>query len=300
MLLSVRVSASGPGFAALAYLFAGPAFFLLTATTILPVLTVFALSFTDYELGSVAVRFIGLSHYAQLLQDPYFWRALNNSAIYTAIVVPGSVVLALVLALLVHGRTTTRRFYEIIYFLPVTGTLTAMSIVWSFLLNGRIGPLAQLMASVGLTPIDFFANADYALFGLAIIGIWHLVGFNLVLFLAGLATVSKELQEASRLDGVDGFFDRLRYVVWPLLSPTTIVVVVLSSIQAFQVFDTVAVLTRGGPNGATDLLLYKVYSETFEALKIGYGSALTVVFLALLAAFSIVQAFLLDKRAHYR
>lgn len=126
----------------------------------------------------------------------------------------------------------------------MTGTLTAMSIVWSFLLNGRIGPLAQLMASVGLTPIDFFANADYALFGLAIIGIWHLVGFNLVLFLAGLATVS----------GVTGslparrrrrLFDRLRYVVWPLLSPTTIVVVVLSSIQAFQVFDTVAVLTRG-------------------------------------------------------
>lgn len=297
---SANTSGVARGYAAFAYLFAAPAFLLLLATAILPGLTVFVLSFTDYELGGAMMSFVGLSHYAALFTDPDFWQALNNSAIYTAIVVPGSVGLALILALLVNDRTRSRRFYEIVYFLPVTGTLTAMSIVWSFLLNGRIGPLADMMSAIGLTPIDFFADADYALLGLAIIGIWHLVGFNLVLFLAGLTAISKDLQEAARLDGINGFFDRLRYIVWPLLSPTTIVVVVLSSIQAFQVFDTVAVLTRGGPNGATDMLLYKVYSETFEALKIGYGSALTVVFLVLLTLFSIVQTFLLDKRAHYR
>lgn len=293
------VHATGWSHAAIARVFSAPAFFLLVATVVAPVFVVFLISLTDYRLGRLTLNFVGLGNYARMLADPFFWGALRNSAIYTAIVVPVSVFGALCLAVLLDSRRRSRRFYEIVYFLPVTSTLTAMSIVWSYLLNGHIGPLASLFTTLGLPPLDFFADGTLALIGLAIIGIWHLIGFNLILFLAGLTVISAELKEASALDGMDGFWDRLRYLTWPLLAPTTIVVFVLSCIQAFQVFDTVAVLTNGGPYGATEMLLYKINTDTFTGLKAGYGSALTVVYLVLIGAFSLVQVTLGNRKAHF-
>jgi multiple sugar transport system permease protein len=296
------IEAGRPGgfsHATVARAFAAPAFLLLIATVIAPILVVFVISLTDYRLGRITLSFIGAGNYVRMLADPWFWGALRNSAVYTAIVVPVSVFGALFLAMLLDGRRRSRRFYEIVYFLPVTSTLTAMSIVWSYLLNGHIGPLAGLLQTLGLPPLDFFASGTLALVGLAIIGIWHLLGFNLILFLAGFTLISKDLREASALDGIDGFWDRLRYIIWPLLAPTTIVVVVLSCIQSFQVFDTVAVLTNGGPYGATEMLLHKINTDTFVGLKAGYGSALTVVYLVLIGAFSILQVIFSNRKAHF-
>ncbi|OQP87475.1 ABC transporter permease [Rhizobium rhizosphaerae] len=281
---------------ALAYRFCGPAVLLLGLTVIAPVLFVLAASLTDYRLGRTTFQWIGLGNYVTMFSSPYVWQALRNSAVYTAIVVPLSVFLALFVAVLIHGRTKSRRFYEIVYFLPVASTLTAMSIVWSYVLNGRIGPLADLMASMGLPRLDFFSDDSLALTGLAIIGIWRLVGYNVVLFLAGLTTIPAEVQDAASLDGMDNFFDRLRYVTWPLLAPTTVLVIVLNCIQAFQVFDTVAVLTNGGPRGATNMLLYEINTQSFGSLKIGYGSALTVLYLILIGGFSILQVALSDRK----
>lgn len=292
-------SLKGFSYAAVARVFAAPAFFLLIATVVAPIFVVILISFTDYRLGRITLNFIGVANYVRMIGDPLFWAALRNSAIYTAIVVPVSVFGALCLAMLLDGRRRSRRFYEIVYFLPVTSTLTAMSIVWSYLLNGHIGPLASLLEILGLPPLDFFADGTLALVGLAIIGIWHLLGFNLILFLAGLTVISNELKEAAALDGMDGFMDRLRYLTWPLLAPTTIVVVVLSCIQAFQVFDTVAVLTNGGPYGATEMLLHKINTDTFTGLKAGYGSALTVVYLLLIGTFSIIQVAVGNRKAHF-
>ncbi|MDH7803245.1 MULTISPECIES: carbohydrate ABC transporter permease [unclassified Rhizobium] len=289
----------GLSYATIARAFAAPAFLLLIATVIAPIFVVFIISLTDYRLGRVTLNFIGADNYIRMLADPWFWGALRNSAVYTAIVVPVSVFGALFLAMLLDSRVRSRRFYELVYFLPVTSTLTAMSIVWSYLLNGHIGPLAGLLSTLGLPPLDFFASGTLALIGLAIIGIWHLLGFNLILFLAGFTLISKDLREAAALDGIDGFLDRLRYIVWPLLAPTTIVVVVLSCIQSFQVFDTVAVLTNGGPYGATEMLLHKINVDTFVGLKAGYGSALTVVYLILIGAFSILQVVFTNRKAHF-
>lgn len=281
---------------ALAYRFCAPAFLLLCLTVLAPIITVVTLSFTDYRLGRTTFQWIGLGNYATMLSSPYVWQALRNSAIYTAIVVPLSVFLALFVAVLIDQRSTSRRFYEIVYFLPVASTLTAMSIVWSYILNGRIGPLANLMAAMGLPRLDFFSDDRLALTGLAIIGIWRLVGYNVVLFLAGLTTIPAEVRDASSLDGLDNFFDRLRYIIWPLLAPTTVLVIVLNCIQAFQVFDTVAVLTNGGPRGATNMLLYEINTQSFGSLKIGYGSALTVLYLILIGGFSILQVTLSDRK----
>ncbi|MCF1494940.1 ABC transporter permease subunit [Agrobacterium vitis] len=296
---SSAVASKRFSYAAIAHLFAAPAFLLLIATVVAPIFVVVLISLTDYRLGRLTLNFVGLGNYVRMINDPFFWAALRNSALYTAIVVPVSVFGALCVAVLLDGRRRSRRFYEIVYFLPVTSTLTAMSIVWSYLLNGHIGPLASLLDALGLPALDFFADGTLALIGLAIIGIWHLFGFNLILFLAGLTVLSAELKEASALDGMDGFCDRLRYLTWPLLAPTTIVVVVLSCIQSFQVFDTVAVLTNGGPYGATEMLLHKINTDTFTGLKAGYGSALTVVYLLLIGTFSIVHVGLSNRKAHF-
>ncbi|WP_429925325.1 carbohydrate ABC transporter permease (plasmid) [Agrobacterium vitis] len=296
---SSAVASKRFSYAAIAHLFAASAFLLLIATVVAPIFVVVLISLTDYRLGRLTLNFVGLGNYVRMINDPFFWAALRNSAIYTAIVVPVSVFGALCVAVLLDGRRRSRRFYEIVYFLPVTSTLTAMSIVWSYLLNGHIGPLASLLDALGLPALDFFADGTLALIGLAIIGIWHLFGFNLILFLAGLTVLSAELKEASALDGMDGFCDRLRYLTWPLLAPTTIVVVVLSCIQSFQVFDTVAVLTNGGPYGATEMLLHKINTDTFTGLKAGYGSALTVVYLLLIGTFSIVHVGLSNRKAHF-
>ncbi|MVA81617.1 ABC transporter permease subunit [Agrobacterium vitis] len=296
---SSAVSSKRFSYAAMAHLFAAPAFLLLIATVVAPIFVVVLISLTDYRLGRLSLNFVGLGNYSRMINDPFFWAALRNSALYTAIVVSVSVFGALCVAVLLDGRRRSRRFYEIVYFLPVTSTLTAMSIVWSYLLNGHIGPLASLLEALGLPPLDFFADGTLALIGLAIIGIWHLFGFNLILFLAGLTVISSELKEASALDGMDGFWDRLRYLTWPLLAPTTVVVVVLSCIQSFQVFDTVAVLTNGGPYGATEMLLHKINTDTFTGLKAGYGSALTVVYLLLIGTFSIVHVGFSNRRAHF-
>lgn len=281
---------------ALAYRFCAPALLLLCLTVLAPIVVVVAISMTDYRLGRVTFQWIGLGNYVTMLSSPYFWQALRNSTVYTAVVVPFSVVLALLVAVLIDRRGRSRRFYEIVYFLPVTSTLTAMSIVWSYILNGRIGPLANLMAAMGLPRLDFFSDDRLALTGLAIIGIWRLVGYNIVLFLAGLTTIPAEVRDAASLDGIDNFFDRLRYVIWPLIAPTTVLVIVLNCIQAFQVFDTVAVLTNGGPRGATNMLLYEINTQSFGSLKIGYGSALTVLYLILIGGFSILQVMLSDKK----
>lgn len=281
------------------HMFAVPTYFLLTLVIIAPLLTMVWLSFTDYTLGAVDVQFVGLRNFAKMLSDDAYWRSVRNTALYVATVVPGSVGLGLAVALLVHRRTRSRRFYEFVYFLPVTSTLVAMAIVWQFLLHSRVGPVNTALMQFGIERIDFFTNPHVALYALAVIGIWQLIGFNMILFLAGLTAIPRELYEAAALDGADSGWDRFVRITWPMLGPTTMFVIITTSITAFQVFDSVAVLTRGGPGGATDVLLYEIYLEGFQYFDMGYAAAMTVTFLAFILTFSLIQVRVFEKRVHY-
>lgn len=283
----------------IAYCFAAPSVFLLFTTLLLPITAVIVLSFTDYELGALSLSFLGFDNYTALARDPTFWRSLKNTAYYVALVVPGSVIIGLVLAVLVSDLTRGQRFYQIALFLPVTATLIAMATVWKYLLHGRIGPVNHLFAALGLPQVEFFGDPDLIMPALAIIGIWQLAGFNMVLFTAGLTAIPADLYEAAAVDGVDRPWERFFTVTLPMLGPTTMFVIITSSITAFKVFDTVAVLTRGGPQGASDVLLYTTYLEGFQYLRIGAASAMTVVFLALILVLSLIQAKLLERKVHY-
>lgn len=282
-----------------AYAFVAPAAMLLTLLMILPLFVVLYLSLTDYTLASVDHTFVGIRNFSKAFSEPSTRRALGNTLLYVGIVVPVAVSIGLALALLVHRRRWSRRVYELIFFLPVTSTMVAMAVVFQYLLHGRVGPVNALLTPLGFDRVDFLTDPDIALYSLMGIGVWQLAGFTMVIFLAGLAAIPRDIYEAASLDGADGGFDRFWRFTFPLLAPTTIFVVITTSITAFQVFDTVAVLTKGGPSRSTEVLLYRIYQEGFQYFEIGYASALITIFLILVLAFSLLQFWLAERRIQY-
>lgn len=278
-------------------LFTSPAFLLLLLTYVVPLAVLLLLSVTDYELGAISVEWLGLKNFSKAISDPVFRRSLVNTFLYVAIVLPGGVLLGLLIALLVHARKRTRSIYEVIYFLPVTSTLIAMATVWQFILHPRLGPVNGFLKAIGLPEIAFLSDPSLVIPTLAAIGLWQLIGFNMVLFLAGLSTIPRDLYDAAEIDGAGGAIDRFLKITWPMLGPTTMFVLVTTSITAFKVFDTVAVLTRG-QNGS-EVLLYAIYLEGFHYFKMGYAAALTLIFLVFILAFSVIQAVRMDRRVHY-
>lgn len=283
-----------------AYALCAPAVTLMLVLLIGPMLAVLVLSLTDYQLGARSLSFIGLDNYAEMFADRVFWRSLTNTLIYVAIVVPGSVVLGLGIALLIEAGSSGKAFYRAVFFLPVMATLIAMAIVWEFMLHPQFGLVNLLLKTVGLTPRNWLSDGGLALYVLAAIGIWQAVGFNMVLFMAGIVSIPRHLYDAAEMDGVGSAWSRFWLVTWPMLGPVTLFVVVITSIRSFQVFDTVHVLTKGGPNKATEVLLYTMYAEGFEFFRSGYAAAVTVVFLAFVLTLTVVKLRFLDSKVHYR
>lgn len=279
--------------------FATPAFILLVLTNIVPLAALVFLNFTNYELGALDFSYIGFKNFGTALADPVMRRSLANTLLYVAIVVPGGVLISLFVAIMVHRRTRTRGLYEVIYFLPVTSTLIAMATMWQFLLHPTLGPINSFLKYIGVGEVAFLSNPKLVIPTLAAIGIWQLIGFNMVLFLAGLSAIPRDLYEAADVDGASNPIDRFLRVTWPLLGPTTMFVIVTTFITAFKVFDTVAVMTRGGPGGASEVLLYAIYLEGFQYFHLSYAATLTLVFLAFTLVFSIAQTFILDRQVHY-
>jgi multiple sugar transport system permease protein len=282
-----------------AYALVTPAVTLMLAMLLGPLAGVVALSFTDYQLGAPDFSWIGLANYHDLFADRVFWTALRNTLTYVVIVVPGAVVAGLAIALLIQSGTSLRSLYRTIYFLPVMATLIAMAVVWEFMLHPQFGLVNGLLRSAGLPAFAWLQDRSTALYALCVIGIWQAIGFNMVLFLAGLVSIPKQLYEAAEIDGASSGWARFRLVTWPMLGPVTTFIVVISGIRSFQVFDTVQVLTKGGPSKSTEVLIHTMYTEGFEFFRSGYASAITVVFLVFVLALTLVKSRLADRGVHY-
>lgn len=282
-----------------AWLLASPAIVLMIVFILLPVIAVIGLGFTNFELGIDKFRFVGLDNYSHLFTDRTFRKSLWNTTVYTAIVAPVSIVLGLGVALLIESETTARSFFRTAYFLPVASLIVAMATVWQYLFHPTIGPINALLATVGIPGPNWLGSAGTVLYSLSIIGVWQSVGFNMVLFLAGLTAIPRELYGAAEVDGARSAIDRFRLVTWPMLAPTTLFVTTISIINAVKVFETVQTLTEGGPNRASEVLLFTIYHEGFVYLHVGYASAMTVVFLVILMVLTFLQYNVLDKRVHY-
>ncbi len=281
-----------------AWLLTLPAAISFALLLLLPTLAAIAMAFTDYELGLVPV-WIGLENFRELLEDRGFRRSFFNTIIYVGLVAPLSVGLGLALALLIEAGARGRVFFRAVFFLPVVSLTVAMAAAWQYLLHPTIGPVNTLLRMIGVAGPAWLSSSDTVLISLAAIGVWENAGFNMVLFMAGLTAIPRELREAASVDGARSGWSRFWLVTWPLLGPTTLFVVTITMIRSIRVFDTVAVLTRGGPNKASEVLLYTMYTEGFTFLRLGYSAAITLVFLVIVLGLMWLQTRVLDKRVHY-
>ncbi|MGY3488123.1 multiple sugar transport system permease protein [Bradyrhizobium sp. USDA 4011] len=283
-----------------AWTLAGPAVFFLLVLFLLPVIGVFAIALTDWQFGARSLSFVGLANFREVFADAAFMSSLVNTVSYVLIVVPGTVVLGLLIALLIESGQSLRAFYRAIHFLPFMSTLTAMAIAWEALLHPTIGLVNQALAAFGLPTANWLRDENTALPVLAVIGIWQNLGYAMVLFLAGLKGIPQDLYDAADVDGADYCLDRLRTVTLPMLGPVSMFVVIVVALRAFEAFDIVKVLTQGGPGHASEVLLYTLYRESFEYLRTGYGAAVAVVFLAIVVTLTLIQARVMDRKVHYQ
>ena len=263
-------------------------------------MAVFIIALTDWQFGARTLRFVGLANFAEIAGDEGFQASLLNTLLYVLMVVPGTVLSGLGIALAIESGRSLRAFYRAIHFLPFMATLAAMAIAWEALLHPTIGLVNQALAGLGLPTANWLRNEATVLPVLAVIGIWQNLGFAMVLFLAGLKSIPQDLYDAAEIDGADGWLDRLRTVTLPMLGPVSLFVVVVVALRAFEVFDTVQILTEGGPGRASEVLLLTLYRESFEFLHTGYGAAVTIVVLVIAVALTLVQAKLMDRKVHYQ
>lgn len=276
-----------------------PGVLLLLVLLILPALSVFAMAMTDWEFGKPALRFVGIQNFVELAEDPAFTAALINTVVYACVVTMLTVGIGLLLAVMIDNSGRLRDAYRAIHFLPMIATLTAMAIAWDAILHPTVGLLNAMLATTGLQGHNWLRDDALVLPSLMLIGVWHNLGFAVVMFMAGLRTVPGELLDAAAIDGVRSAFDRLRIILLPLLGPIAAFVLIITAERAFSLFDTVKVLTRGGPGHSSEVLLHLMYVESFERLRAGYGAAITVVYIAVIGMLTFVQQRVIDSKVHY-
>jgi multiple sugar transport system permease protein len=279
---------------------AGPAFLLLFALVLLPCAAVLVIALTDWQLGAKTLHFVGLDNFFELSNDPVFRRSFRNTLVFAGIVVPATLGLGLLTALLIEAGESARAFYRAIHFLPFMATLAAMAVVWEGLLHPTIGLVNLTLQGLGLPTANWLRDEDTVLGTLAVISIWQNLGLAMVLFLAGLKAIPQDLYDAADIDGADGPIDRATTVTLPMLGPVGLFVLVVVALRVIATFDTVRILTEGGPAHASELLLHTLYVESFDFLRTGYGAAMAVVFLAIVTVLTLLQAGLLDRRTHYQ
>ena len=281
------------------WLLALPACALLATFTHYPALATFLHSFYSTPRGSRPARFVGLDNYQTLLQDPVFWRSLSNNAIYALGTIPASIALALLMALWVNVRLKGRGLLRLAFFTPTVLPMIAVANIWLFFYTPDYGLVDQLAHLVGAGSHNWLGSQATVLGCLMVVAVWKEAGFFMIFYLAALQQIPPNLAEAAAIEGTSRWYF-FRRVTFPLLMPTTLFVLVNAVINAFRMVDHVVVMTRGGPDNASELLLFYVYEVAFKYWDTAYAATLTMVLLALLAAVALGQFFTLDRRVHYR
>lgn len=276
-----------------------PALILLFGFTHWPTIQTIVDSLHATPRGSRPAVFVGWDNYLALIDDPVFWQSLRNNAVYAAVTIPASVLLALLMALAVDGALPGRPFVRLAYFTPTILPMIAVANIWLFFYTPDYGLFDQIVGHLGLGRHNWLGDPATALPSVMAVAVWKEAGFFMIFYLAALQGIPPHLREAAALEG-SGQWNTLRRVVLPLLMPTTLFVLVNAVINAFRVIDHVVVMTRGGPHNATTLLLYYIYETGFRFWDTATAATLTVVLLSILVAVAAVQFGVLSRRVHYR
>ena len=276
-----------------------PAAILLVAFTHYPAVATLADSFFSHATALRPARFVGIDNYAALGGDPVFWQVLKNNFWFALGTIPTSIALALVMALWVNARLPGRALVRLAYFTPTVLPMIAVANLWLYFYTPQIGLLDQVTRLFGAPSHNWLGNPDTVMGCVIAMTIWKEAGFFMIFYLAALQTLPPELEEAARIEGASrGYF--FWRVTFPLLMPTTLFVLVNATINSFKLVDHLFILTKGGPDNASNLLLYYIYQVAFSYLDTAYAATLTVILLSLLAAFAVLQWQMIERRVYYR
>ena len=258
-----------------------PALAVIALFFLLPVLLGLSLSLTDFDLYALAdwrnLRWVGLDNYTALLQRPLFWKALGNTSYFVVVGVPLSIALSLACAVGLQSRLV--RFKPLLrtaLFAPVVTTLVAVAVIWRYLFHVQYGLVNQLLLGLGLNPIDWLGDPDWAMPTIILFAAWKNFGANMIIFVAALQAIPEDLYEAARLDGARAW-QQFRHITVPMLAPTLMLVTVLTLAGYFQLFAEPYVMTQGGPLQSTVSVLYLMYDEGFKWWNLGQASAVAVL-----------------------
>lgn len=270
------------------YVLVIPKVLLFGVIMIIPFLGAFYVSLHDWAPLAQTHPFVGLQNYVQLLQDEVFWLSLKNTVFYAAMLLLFDVPIALGLALLLNMKLKGTRFYSGAIFLPVVTSWVVVSLIWTWIYSPTGGILNLLLAELGLPTYDWLGNRALAMPAIAAMSIWKHVGFNMVIFLAGLGGIPDHYYEAAIIDGANRW-QRFRYITLPLLKPTAFFVIVVTMIFSFRVYTQVYVMTNGGPVHSTYTIMFYFWDQGFKQFNYGYASAMAVVLLIIVFALSVLQ-----------
>ena len=282
-----------------AWLLLMPALVLLLGFTHWPALSTLIDSLHATGRGGQSGEWVGLENYALMVDDPVFWQAVRNNLWFAAATIPLSMGLALLMALWVNEKLAGRALLRMAYFTPTVLPMIAVANIWLFFYTPQYGLLEQVRGALGLDAHNWLGDPSTALACITLVAVWKEAGFFMIFYLSALQTLNPSLKEAAVIEGASRWYF-LRRVQWPLLMPTTLFILVNAVINAFRLVDHVFILTRGGPDNASTLLLYHLYEVGFKFWDTGYAAAITVVLVVVLAAVALFQFFVLDKKVHYQ
>ncbi len=278
--------------ARVAFLFVLPAFLLFIAFRFGPTIAGVALSFFDYDIsGEIAWR--GLENFQRMLADPLFWRALGTTLIYTIFAVPISLVLSTAMALGVRRAFRGARFFRSLFFLPVITSLVLAGAIFVWIFSGN-GPWSQLMAPLGLGG-SWLGSTVLVIPAIVIVGVWSRFGYGMMIMIAAMQDIPRELEEAALMDGANSW-QRFRSIILPYLKPTVFFLAVIETTAAFQVFDVIYVMTQGGPANASYSLVYMLYDQGFKYFDYGYAAAIGVALFVMTLVVALIQRLVIGRQ----
>jgi multiple sugar transport system permease protein len=257
-----------------------------------PLVAVVGYSLTQWNLLSQQSTFVGLANYRHALFDnPDFWHVARNSAVFALGLVPLNMALALALALALSQRFPGVIIFRTVFFAPVVTSAAAWAIVWKFLLQGEAGFVNQMLAGIGIAGPNWLRDPNWAMVAVILTRVIKMVGLNMILYIAALQAIPRDYDAAARLEGASGW-QIFSGITWPLLGPTTLVILVITTIGSFKVFDHIYLMTGGGPENGTLVLAFYIYEQGFKFFDVGYASALAMIMFALVMCLTVVQLLL--------
>ncbi|MCM3160574.1 sugar ABC transporter permease [Metabacillus litoralis] len=272
------------------FLFVSPMLIGVSILVLLPIFATFILSFADWKfIQSIdQLKWIGFDNFKDLMDDKVFLKSLLNNALFI-FTVPICMAVSLLLAVVIDKSVYMKSYFKVAFFMPYISSVVAIAVVWQVLFHPSAGPINQTLMALGIAdPPKWIADPNFALISVMLIQIWISIGFNLIIYIAGLQSIPQELYEAADMDGANSWV-KFRHITFPMVSPTSFFLLITGIISTFKVFDLIAVLTKGGPLHSTSMLVWHLYDTAFVNLDIGYSSAIAVILFLIVFLITIFQ-----------